>query len=117
MDKFELGNTKQIGISILFCVIAIIATKSPHVANIHLAITILLGILHVYVAGKWADGKIKSNNDAPPSIAYLIAFGLNGVISIAYSWWFSGIVWLLILCIYIAVQTPKKVKAEGETAK
>ena len=117
MDKFELGNTKQIIVSIILCAIAVIAIKSPHVANIHLAITSLMGIIHIYLCHHWNKGQIKKQSEAPASYAYTFTYGFNAILSIAFSWWLSGIVWIYCLCIYIAVQTPKKVKAEEKTAK
>ena len=107
--EWKLGNTKQIIVSLVLIGIVGVATQSQHVSNIHLAVTILLAIMHGYAAYAWNKGG-RMTNKVPPSKIYVIAFALNAIISIAYSWWFSGLVWIYNLCIYIAIQKPKSTK-------
>jgi hypothetical protein len=103
--KWEIGTIKQTAISLVFIGVVTFATISPHVANIHLALTLLLGGLHVYMINKWNSGQLKKTKDTPPSYAYAAAYVINLMVSVAFSWWFSSIIWLLILIIYIAVQS------------
>jgi hypothetical protein len=84
------------------------ATVSSHMANIHLALTIIVGGLHIYVGYYLNNGKLK--NEVPASYAYISAFVGNAILSFAFSWWFSGIVWVYVLCIYIAANQPTKVE-------
>jgi hypothetical protein len=111
--KWQVGNNKQILISLIFIGVVGLSTISPHISNVHLAITILFGGLHVYMGHQWEKGKLKSKEVVPASYAYITAYIINTIVSIAYGWWFSGIVWLMILVIYIAVQNdpPKKKEA------
>jgi len=108
--KLKIGNLKQIIISIVLIGVVAGATVSPHVANIHLALTLFLGALHIYLGYQLSEKKVKPTNDLPASYAYIGAFASNAVISIAFNWWFSGIVWAYILCIYVAANQPQKKK-------
>lgn len=106
----KFGNLKQIIISIVLLGIVGMATISSHVANVHLVFTIFLGVLHAYLSYQISEGKVRPKNDAPMAYAYLFTFGVNSIISFAFSWWFSGIVWAFILCIYISANQKRNKK-------
>jgi uncharacterized membrane protein YfcA len=105
--KIVIGSAKQIIIALILLGVIGVATVSPHLSNIHLAITIFLGVLHLYLGYQISEKKVKPKSDSPASYAYICAFGVNAIISFAFSWWFSGIVWVYILCIYIAANNKK----------
>lgn len=111
--KIKVGSTKQIIVSLVLLGVVGVATLSPHIANVHLALTLFIGALHLYVGYQIGQNKVKPKDDVPASYAYLFAFVVNAIISIAFSWWFSGIVWAYVLCIYIAANQPQK-KTEQE---
>ena len=112
--EWKLGNVRQIVVSTVLILLVGFATQYKPVSNVHLVVTILIALLHGYAAYQWNHGRL-AENKVNPSKIYLLAFAVNAIISFAMSWWFSGIVWIYNLCIYIAVQTPKKIK-EGETS-
>lgn len=107
--KWKLGNSKQIIVSVVLLGIVGFATQLKPVSNIHLAVTLLLAIMHGYAAYAWSKGGTLANK-VNPSKAYVISFAINAIVSIAMSWWFSGLVWIYNLCIYIAIQKPKEMK-------
>ncbi len=116
--EWKLGNSKQIITSLVLIAIIAVATQVKQVSNIHLVVTVLLAILFGYAAYAWNKGgtqnPLKPTN---PSKAYLVAFVTNALGSFAWDWWISGIIWVYILCVYIAIQQPKQIKPSEKEKK
>jgi predicted membrane protein len=110
--NIEFGNSKQIMVSLVLFIIIVLATVSTHMANVHLAFTIFIGGINVYLGYQLGNDKVRPKNNIPAAYVYIFAFGINAIICFAFSWWFSGIVWAYILCIYFAVNQPKKKKEQ-----
>lgn len=108
--KIKVGTLKQIIVSLVLIGTVVMATMSPHIANVHLALTLFLGMLHIYLGIQLGENKVKPKDDMPASYAYIIAFVINVIMSCAFSWWFSAIVWAYIIIIYIAANQPQKKK-------
>lgn len=115
MIIIKLGSNKQIMVSLVLLTIIGLATVSTHIANVHLALTLFIGSINIYLGYQLTEGKVKPVKGVPASYAYMFVFGVNAVVCFAFSWWFSGIIWAYILCIYIAAnQQPKKKEQENE---
>jgi Ca2+/Na+ antiporter len=114
--NIKFGSNKQIMISLVLLGIIVGATMSPHISNVHLALTLFIGSIHIYLCYQLTENRVKPN--IPASYAYMSTFGTNAILCFAFSWWFSGIVWAYILCIYIATnQQPKKKEQDNEPVK
>ena len=115
MEWKLVGNAKQVvTIVILLGLVGVGAFYKP-VSNIHLVVTFALLALHLYSAYMWNEGK--SENNTSPSKCLLGAFIITALISFACGWWFTGILWCVMIIIYIAIQNPKEVEKETQDAK
>ena len=112
--KKSIGNLRQIIITLILLGVVGGATISPHLSNVHLALTIIIGVLHIYIGYQLSEKKVKPTSDSPLSYAYIFTFGVNAIVSFAFAWWFSGIVWVFNLCIYAAANNQKQETTEQE---
>ncbi len=115
MEWKLVGSTKQVVTTIILLGLVGFGAFFKPVSNIHLVVTFALLALHIYSAYIWNEGK--ATNKTSPSKLLLGAYIITAITAFACGWWFTGILWLVMIMIYIAIQSPKEIEKETQDVK
>ncbi len=110
MEWKLVGNVKQVVTTVVLLGLVGLGAFFKPVSNIHLVVTFALLALHIYSAYMWNEGK--ATNKINPSKLLLGAYIFTAITAFACGWWFTGILWLFMIMIYIAIQSPKEKEKE-----